>query len=329
MSSFSIKAGLSALAILFASSTAYADDLLRIALVTGTSSIAIADDQGFFTKHGIKLEITSLATGTETIAAVVGGSSDIAYADTFAGVNAIHNGFDIRLVAGANHTSQSVNYLVRADSDIQSVEDLKGRKLGLGAVPFFRVFANKLLESHGIAPSDVDFTLIRQTPALAETLENGAVDAIQSNGFLVTYANDGIGDGYNFRTIVDPRTANYQNPDAVQAGWWTSAEWAEANPELAVKFADAYREFAAWYTALDLDARIDIAEKFDRTDFRALAAGDDEKLNNLAFLSTARYVSAPVNVTATQEWIASGVAAAPEQVPENVDISKYLLPSAQ
>lgn len=329
MSSFTLKAGLSALAILLASSTAFADDLVRIALVSGTSSIAIAEDQGFFAKHGIKLEVTALATGTETIAAVVGGSSDIAYADTFAGVNAIHNGFDIRLVAGANHTSQSFNYLVRADSDIQGVEDLKGRKLGLGAVPFFRVFANKLLESNSIDPSEVEFTLIRQTPALAETLENGAVDVIQSNGFQVTYSNDGIGEGYNFRAIVDPRTSNYQNPEAVQAGWWTSAEWANANPELAAKFGDAYREFAAWYTAQDLDTRIALAEKFDRVDFRALSAGDDEKLHNLAFLSTARYVAGPVDVAATQEWIASGVAAAPEQVLENVDISKYLLPSAQ
>ena len=329
MSSILSKAGLSALSILLASTAVHADDLVRIALVTGTSSIAIADDQGFFAKHGITLEITSLATGTETIAAVVGGSSDIAYADTFAGVNAIHNGFDIRLVAGANHTSQSVNYLVRADSDIEGVEDFKGRKLGLGAVPFFRVFANKLLESNDIDPSEVDFTLIRQTPALAETLENGAVDIIQSNGFLVTYSNDGIGEGYDFRAVVDPRTANYQSPEAVQAGWWTSAERAEANPEVIAKFGAAYREFAAWYAEQDLDTRIELADKFDRVDFRALADGDDEKLNNLAFLSTARYVAGPVDVAATQEWIASGVEAAPEQVLENIDISKYLLPSAQ
>lgn len=53
------------------------------------------------------------------------------------------------------------------------------------------------------------------------------------------------------------------------------------------------------------------------------------KAQNLAFLTTARYVEGPVDVNATQEWIASGVKAAPEQVLENVSIADYLLPSAQ
>lgn len=329
MSSSLIKAGLAALAFSLAASTAFAADTVRVALVTGTSSIAIAEANGFFEKYDLEVEITDLATGTETIAAVFGGSADVAYADTFAGVNAIHNGFDIRLVAGANHTSQSVNYLVRADSDIQTLEDIKGRNLGLGAVPFFRVFANKLLQSNGIEPSEVQFTLIRQTPALAETLENGAVDVIQSNGFQVTYGNDGVGEGYNFRAIVDPRTASYQNPEAVQAGWWTSKEVADSKGEVLARFAAAYREFSAWHNALDAEARAALVLEHNRIDYHELAAGDPEKLNNLAFLSTARYVEGPVDIEATQEWIASGVEAAPDQVLANIAISDYLLDSAR
>lgn len=310
---------------------ANAEDLktVRIALTAQTYNIAIAEQEGFLAKHGLKAQVVSLATGTETIAAVKGGSADIAYADTFAGVNAIHNGFDIKLVGGANYTSPAVNYLVRDDSSIKTVADLKGHTLGLGGVPFFRVFAYKFLQGNATDPKDVKFSVIKQVSALPQALENGAVDAIQTIGFQVAYLNDGVGEGYKFRPIVDPDTSRYQNPQAVQAGWWTTGEWAKANEDTARRFATAYREFAAWYNGLDERRRVELAKQFDKIDFDELTAGDPQKLKNLAFLTTAKYVAGPVNAAATQEWIDSGVAAAPDQVASKVSIADYLLPTAQ
>lgn len=302
---------------------------VKIALVSQTFSIPIAEREGFFAKHGIKTETIALATGTETIAAVKGGSADIAYADTFAGVNAIHNGFDIKLVGGANHTSPAVSYLVRSDSNIKTPADLKGRTLGLGGVPFFRVFAYKYLGGNGVSPQDVKFSIIKQVSALPEALQNGAVDVIQSIGFQVYYRNDGVGEGYNFRLVGNPDTSRYQNPEAVQAGWWTTSDWAKNNEDTAKRFADAYREFATWYNGLDQAKRVELAKQFDKLDFEELAAGDPEKVKNLAFLTTARYVAGAVNVAATQEWIDSGVAAAPDQVAAKVSIGDYLLPTAK
>lgn len=302
---------------------------IRVALTPQTFNIPIAEREGFFARHGLKTETIALATGTETIAAVKGGSADIAYADTFAGVNAIHNGFDLKLVAGANHTSPAINYLVRNDSDIKVPADLKGRSIGIGGVPFFRVFAYKFLNGNGLSPTDVKFNIIKQTSALPEALQNGAVDAIQATGFLAFYRNDGVGEGYSFRAVGDPDTAAYQNPEAVQAGWWTTSDWALANQDDAKRFAAAYREFAAWYNGLDQARRVEIAGQFDKVNFEELAAGDPDKLKNLAFLTTARYVAGPVNVAATQEWIKSGVDAAPDQVLENVSINDHLLSTAR
>ncbi len=319
------------LAAAFAAPSLHAEDLktVKIALTPQTYNIAIAEKEGFLAKHGLKAEVIPLATGTETIAAVKGGSADIAYADTFAGVNAIHNGFDIKLVGGANHTSPAVNFLVRDDSDIRTFADLKGRTIGLGGVPFFRVFAYKFLSGNGLTAKDVKFSIIKQVSALPEALQNGAVDAIQTLGFQVTYLNDGVGTGYNFRSIINPDSSKYQNPAAVQAGWWTTSEWAKQNEDTAKRFATAYREFAAWYNDRDQAQRVDLARQFDKLDFNELAGGDPEKLKNLAFLTTAKYVGGPVDVAATQEWIDSGVAAAPDQVSAGVSIADHLLPTAR
>ncbi|WP_081740933.1 ABC transporter substrate-binding protein [Hyphomicrobium sp. 802] len=301
---------------------------VRVALTPGISCIAIAKQEGFFSRQGLDVEFIGLATGSETIAAVQGGSADLAYADTFAGVNAIHNGFKIVLTAGANVTSPAVNYLVRSDSDIHGPGDLTGRTLGIGGVPFFRVFAHEFLKSYKVNPADVKFTIVKQWTALPEALANGSIDAIQSFGYEVSYLNSGQGNGYNFRTIADPSTSKYQNAHAVQAGWWTSAAWAADNKDALHRFADAFRQFAGWFNRLDANRRSVLALKFNHIDYVALAGGDAVKLTNLALLSMPIYVEGPIDVSATQQWIDTGVSVAPGQVSAGVNISEHLWPTA-
>ncbi|WP_216905859.1 ABC transporter substrate-binding protein [Nocardia noduli] len=301
-------------------------DNIRVAVTTGTTSAEIAAAKNYFQARNLTVQISTLATGTETIAAVQGGSADIAYADTFAAVNAISNGFDIELVAGANHTSPAVSYLVRADSDIREPRDLVGKSLGIGGVPFFRVFANGFFEQNRIDPASVKFNVIRQSNALPEALANGAVDAIQTLGYQVAYLNDGI--GHRFRTVGNPDTSAFQNPKAMQAGWWTSKKWGERNADAAQRFADGYRSFAAWYNAASVDERSDLSAQYNKIDYRATAGGDQKKLDNLAFATIARYIDAPVDLVATQEWIDKGAAVAPDQVPGGVALSGHVLPSA-
>lgn len=311
-----------------ASSTPGVLTTVRAAVTTGTTTLDLASAQGFFEKHGIKLESTSLATGTETIAAVQGGSADIAYADTFAGANAITNGFDVKVVAGANYTSPAISYLVKADSDIKTVADLKGKSLGLGGVPFFRVFANEFLKANKVDASSVSFTVVKQATTLPEALANGSVDAIQSLGYQVAYSNED-GQGYGFRTIGDTDTSAYQNPKATQAAFWSTSAWGEKNAKTAQAFADAYREFAAWYNGLDVDKRTEIALEYNKVDYAKIAGGDEKKLANLANLTAAKLIDAPFDAKATQEWLETGHEFAPQQVPTGVKISSALLPSAK
>ena len=302
---------------------------IRIALTTGTVSVAIADAEGFFADHGLDVEVTELATGTETIAAVQGGSADVAYADTFAGAGAISNGFDVVLVAGANNTSPAVSYLVRADSVIETPEGLAGHNIGIGGVPFFRVFANNFLDAADVSPDDVQFTVVRQSAALPEALQAGTVDAIQSLGYQVAYLNDGIGEGYDFRSIGDPDTSAYQDPNAQQAGWWSAGAWAEENEDTVQAFADAYRDFAAWYNDLGVEERSDLALEYSDVDYRAIAGDDEEKLENLALYTVARYIAEPVDIEATQEWIDDGARIAPEQVPSGVTLDDHVFVTAR
>lgn len=311
-----------------ASSTPGTLTTVRAAVTTGTTTLDLASARGFFKKHGLDVETTTLTSGTETIAAVQGGSADLAYADTFAGANAIKNGFDVKIVAGANYTSPAISYLVKADSAIKTPADLAGKSIGIGAVPFYRVFTNEFLTSYKVNPASVKFTIIKQTNTLAEALQNGSVDAIQTTGFQTAYANEG-GAGYDFRTVGNTDTSAYQNPKAAQADFWTTAAWGTKNAKTAQAFADAYREFAAWYNGLGADKRAEYALTYNKVDYKKIANGDAKKLKNLATLNAAKLIDTALDAKATQGWLDTGHQFAPEQVPTGVKISSALLPSAK
>jgi len=294
--------------------------------VLQSQKVQIASDEGFFEKHGLKVNVEQLATGTEIIAAVQGGSAEIGYADVYAGLNAINNGFDIQFVASNNGHSNSTPYLVKSDSDLDDVSDLEGKNLGLGGVPQFTVAANAFLESQDADPSKVTFVITKQTNALPEALENGSVDAIQAT-WPQAYSNAGQEGGFDFRVLGEPSNENYLEPTATSAGFWSTSSWAEANPETAQKFADALREFNAWWLDLDVDKLTELNKTYYEIDLVAIANGDEEALERLT--KNDNLITGPIDIDATNEWIETGITYAPELIPSGVDFESHIFASAK
>jgi NitT/TauT family transport system substrate-binding protein len=299
---------------------------IKVADVLQAAKIQIASDNGFFKKHGLKVDLTKLATGTEIIAAVQGGSVDIGYADTFAGINAIKNGFDISLIAPGNGSSKWLPYVVKADSPIKTVKDLEGKSLGLGAVTQFVVNANGFLNSQGADPSKVTFSLLKQTSGLAEALQNGTVDAIQSD-YPTFLSNQGQAGAYDFRLVGSPATTKFQSPDATTAGFWSTTAWAKSHRKVESEFDAAILAYDRWYTALSADKKSALSLKYYNIDLIKIAGGSKSKLNYLT--QNDNLATKPFNLAATNKWIALGNRYAPTQVPLGVDLKSHIFPSAK
>jgi NitT/TauT family transport system substrate-binding protein len=120
------------IALVGASSTAFAQDKLRVAAgLAGTwenSFSELGQNAGFFKKHGIELEIFYTQGAGETQQAVISGSADIGTGvGTFNTFGAFAKGAPIRVIAATHTGANDLTWYVRADSPIKDTKDLAGK----------------------------------------------------------------------------------------------------------------------------------------------------------------------------------------------------------
>jgi NitT/TauT family transport system substrate-binding protein len=107
----------------------------------------------------------------------------------------LDNGLEIKTVAGL-HTG-CLAILGSVNSDVKTIEDLRGKKIGVGALASSaHIISQRVLDNAGIksfgADAEVEF-LVFTSAELPLVLENGAVDAIVSEDpVATTLVEDGL-----------------------------------------------------------------------------------------------------------------------------------------
>lgn len=104
------------------------------------------------------------------------GAVDVGFAGDAPHPFALSNGLPAKIVAAGRSDPACIGILVRKDSPIQSVADLKGRSIatGRGSIGHYMVVA--ALTAHGLTVNDVKLTFLQ--PAEAKlAFANGTVDA--------------------------------------------------------------------------------------------------------------------------------------------------------
>jgi NitT/TauT family transport system substrate-binding protein len=137
--------------------------------------VYVAEQEGYFEDRGLDVEITAYQGGGAATEALVAGEADI-ISYTPAGVAVSRSrGIEQRIIGAGLPTSTGWSVQVRADSDIDSVEDLAGRQVGIGnpggTGEYFALWA---AQSAGIEFE----TVALGYGALNESLLQGTVDAI-------------------------------------------------------------------------------------------------------------------------------------------------------
>jgi NitT/TauT family transport system substrate-binding protein len=241
-----------------------------------------AQDQDLFAKQGLKVkQIVGSEGGGTTVRNVVSGGLPIGEVATTAAVTAFMAGADIRIVGGGVASSQDTFWVTRPDSDLDSIEDLKGKKVGYtspGSVTQGLLALS--LERSGVG---VDNVKTRSMGGLAEgltALKNGDIDAaailepvyseqLAEEGwkpvfkasdyvpeFLSTVIISGPGVLQEDRALVEKTVAaraegiEYlkRNPDRVAEAWAKEAEIAPASAKKALESVDVEQH---WVVGLD------------------------------------------------------------------------------
>ena len=181
--------------------------VFKIGTANGSVCMAplhIAEDNGYlkeeFDAIGIKYELVEIDV-QQTADLVASGQIDAGVGLAGCLLPQIDNGLEITFTAGL-HTG-CTKYYVKADSDIKSLEDLKGKKIGVPGVSDSSVIALKRkLEDLGIKSgnNDMEFELAAYNMTdLPLALENGAVDVVAMHDPVATSAEK----EYGFRKILD------------------------------------------------------------------------------------------------------------------------------
>lgn len=137
----------------------------------------ITDEQGFFTKYGIKAEVIFIRNSALSIAALYSKSIDISQAGGISVLGVGDKGPDLKIIAA--FTSKLTHDLV-ARPGINSAKDLRGKRVGVQVVGgSLWITAMLALEQLKIDPTrdDIRVLTIGDQTVLAQALETGVIDA--------------------------------------------------------------------------------------------------------------------------------------------------------
>jgi len=219
----------------------------------------IAKDKGFFEKNGLDVLLT-VTQNLSVLPGTLGRQFDFAPSTAPDLIKAVVAGIDVVAVAGQaieTKDNPSTHVIVRADSTVRSIEDLKGKVIAtptIGAI--IHVSLLHSLKKSGIDPASIRAVEV-PFPNMADQLKAGNVDAVEA---LEPFAGQLLAAGN--RSLGDPLLS--VGDEVLYPFWISQTKWAEshrgvieawvASLEQAKEFIDANpgeaRAILAKYTRL-------------------------------------------------------------------------------
>ncbi|MDB5624133.1 MAG: transporter substrate-binding protein [Devosia sp.] len=221
-------------------------DMLEIKLALATaeanfnpttgSIFRLAEELGFYEKHGVKVTVVALEGTPQAVAALNAGAVDVADITIEAAIRLrAENDVPIR---GFTATSAGTPFLVAAKDDITDVEGLVGRSFAIadnGSLDHNLTLA--VLASYGIAADGPNFVAIGSPDIRVQALAAGQVDATTVS--FGTYQS--IADVEGIHVLVDPDDYAERSPG--QSKFAAALESTiEAKREALQRFTDALGE---------------------------------------------------------------------------------------
>jgi ABC-type nitrate/sulfonate/bicarbonate transport system substrate-binding protein len=160
---------------------------LRAVTQTTFSETIIADKLGFFEDEGIKIEyIGTLGQGITQYQALEQGDLDVFTQGHLTDVaQARIAGLHPVAVAPGfvdDPDNPHVTYLVREDSDIQSIDDFAGKKVAIFSPGVCTDgFIKKYFKEHGLDASTIEFISLPQAGQMEQALVNNQIDVTTSH----------------------------------------------------------------------------------------------------------------------------------------------------
>lgn len=221
--------------------------------IVDVAPLYLGQKQGFFEKHGLKLEFTPAQGGAAIVPGVVSGQFQFGFSNVTSLMVAQTNGVPVKAVANGIASTgvrgKDFNGLmVKKDSPIKSPKQLEGKKVAINTLKNINETAvRQAVRKAGGDPDEVELVEMAfdQMPA---ALDQGQIDAA---------------------CVVEPATATIRSqggreiasplvdvaPQVTVAMYFTSTQYAQQHPDVVKKFQEATAESLAYAEAHPDEAR--------------------------------------------------------------------------
>lgn len=223
------------------------------------AALFVAYENGYFKEEGLDAELIQIdaAHASDVIAA---NQVDVLQGLAAKMIQPIENGLPVKVTAGI-HTG-CIRLLVPENSPIQSLKDLKGKKIGVpGLADSGTIIAKRALYLDGVGVTDknleVEFSVFSRND-LPQALQKGAVDAISLTDPVGAIAAQ----EYGLRTLVDTAQTPPFDQEYCCVSMVTN-KLAKEHPDVAEKATRAILKGAAWVQAHPQEAaKLELDKKY-------------------------------------------------------------------
>lgn len=228
-------------------SSARADDTNKIHVLVVSIDLFgqayYAQDEGFFKKEGLDVEVTTMANGAVTAVALAGGSGDIAVTNPVQVATAVSKGVPFTIIAGSGLYSTkapSTAIVVTQSSPLHAPRDLEGKTIAVAALNDQSTIALK----KWLTDAGADYKKVKMIelgyPEMIAALPTGRIDAAMlAEPFQTTARKSGD------RLYGKPFDAIA--PEFNIGVYATTRSWAQAHPDLVKRFANAIYAASKWW----------------------------------------------------------------------------------
>ncbi len=208
--------------------------------------------------YDVKVTYTEYESGPPENEAFAAGLVDIGIMGNVPALSGIASGQDRKLIGIAYNGEATEAIIVPKDSDIKTVADLKGKKIGLVVGSIAQNLVSAVFEENNLKFSDVEFVNL-SAGEQPQALANGQVDAVAvweptiskltADGSNVVLA-DGTGVFLGENPIIARGEYIEKNPEIVQIYMDTYKKAAELLAADTEKYAEQYSDYFGLDTSI-------------------------------------------------------------------------------
>ncbi|MGV1831075.1 taurine ABC transporter substrate-binding protein [Agrobacterium vitis] len=268
------------------------------------SSVAIANGE-LAKATGYDIDFRKFNSGAEIFAAIASGDVQVGYVGSSPFAAATSRGLDVKAFYLASISGTDEALVVRNGSGINSVNDLKGKKLAAAPVSTDHYQLLALIKSLGLSEKDVQVFAIPQ-PEIVASYNRGDIDG----GFVWDPALTEL--SKNGKVLVTSKDVAEKGAPTFSA-WVAAGKFAKANPDFLKAYAGVINKY---YASFAKDKSAWGADSDNAKQLAKLLGGTAEQqaaaLKNLNLLTP--------EVQASAAWLGGG---------ENSGAAKILKDTAQ